>query len=188
MTIVQAEWSDILTVLHETDKIWSPGLTRDVYHDYIWRQINHTWARRNYRFFVLKHNSQVVASCKLYTVTLTSRGKIYSFGGIGAIYTQLQHRNRGYATALIEAVIELCENQRYQGMILFSDIGPAFYTKFGFMQFGDAEFNISAIERRTGDHHLEHADITFVRADQVSTIVGIYNKWQRTQPFAFQRS
>ena len=55
------------------------------------------------------------------------------------------------------------------------------------MQFGDADFSVAAIERSTGKH-LDQATITFVQAHHVSTIVGIYNKWQRSQPFAFQRS
>jgi hypothetical protein len=52
--------------------------------------------------------------------------------GIGAVFTPPDHRGRGYARALIEAVLE---HESRDGVVLaglFSEIGPAFYQRLGF--------------------------------------------------------
>jgi predicted acetyltransferase len=187
MTIVQAEWSDILTVLHESYQIWSPGLRKDEYQEYIWRQMNHPWARRNYKFFVLKQNSRVVCSCKLYTVNLTSKGKRYVFGGLGAIYTLNAFRNQGFATKLITEVIEYCYNHKYDGAMLFSDIDPEFYSHFGFTELGSADFGVHMPKDAVADEYLL-PQVTYVEADHVAQMISIYKKWQRSQSFGFERS
>ncbi|HEY9712794.1 MAG TPA: GNAT family N-acetyltransferase, partial [Chroococcales cyanobacterium] len=135
-----ADWSDILTVLRETYYIWSPGLSRELYQHYIWRQLSHPWARRNFRFMVLKYDHRVVASCKLYRLQMTSRGKIFDFTGVGSVYTQERFRNNGFATRLVNAVLDLSLSENRDGLILYSDIDPEFYEQFGFIEFGSAEF------------------------------------------------
>ncbi len=143
MNLEQAEWRDVLTILHETDRIWSSGLSAHDYHDYIWLQINHRWGKRNFRYFVLKDRGEVVASCKLYNLQMSSRGKIYSVGGIGAIYTREKFRGRHFASALIQDVIELCIFEKFDGLILFSEIGAQFYHPFGFVELGSANFSLA---------------------------------------------
>lgn len=187
MTIALAEWSDILTVLHESYQIWSPGLRKDEYHEYIWRQMNHPWARKNYRFFVLKHNSQVVCSCKLYTVSLTHKGQQHQFGGLGAIYTLRAFRGHGYASEIIKSVVEYCFDNEYDGTILFSDIDPEFYERLGFLEFGAADFS-AHLPRSTVTSDYTPAESTYVEASDVPAMVAIYAKWVRTQPFGFHRS
>ncbi len=176
-----------MTVLHESYQIWSPGLRKDQYQEYMWRQMNHTWARRNYKFFVLKHKSQVVCSCKLYTVNLASKGKQYIFGGIGAIYTMNLFRNQGFATKLIAEVIEYCYNNDYAGTILFSDIDPEFYNRLGFAELGAADFGVHMPK---GDMRSEYCapNVTYVERHHIPIMISIYNKWQRRQPYGFQRS
>jgi predicted acetyltransferase len=186
MTIALADWSDILTVLHESYQIWSPGLRKDQYQEYIWRQINHPWARRNYKFFVLKHNSRVVASCKLYTVNLAWRGKHYLFGGIGAIYTLKDCRGNGYGSEIVKNVVDYCFNNEYDGNILFSDIDPEFYERLGFTEFGSADFSAHLPKNEVVTDY-SSTPITYVEASDVPAMVALHSKWQRTQPFAFQR-
>lgn len=213
MTIALADWHDILTVLRESYQIWSPGLRKDEYHEYIWRQINHPWARRNYKFFVLKHNSQVVASCKLYTVNLSYRGRIYLFGGIGAIYSMKAVRGCGFGREIVKQIVDYCFNNDYDGAILFSDIDPEFYDRLGFTEFGSADFSLHLPRHVTAEFSSAHsagapasrgqvsaanpvddsageatACVTYVEATDVPTMISIYSKWQRSQPFAYQRS
>ncbi|RTL45079.1 MAG: GNAT family N-acetyltransferase [Candidatus Melainabacteria bacterium] len=257
MTIALADWHDILTVLRESYQIWSPGLRKDEYHEYIWRQINHPWARRNYKFFVLKHNSQVVASCKLYTVNLTYRGRSYLFGGIGAIYSMKAVRGCGYGREIVTEIVDYCFNNDYDGTILFSDIDPEFYDRLGFTEFGSADFSVHLPKQQvaaefsssdsaggpcsTGSNGsagsigsagsagsigssgssgsagsagsigsagmtgsavftagtdvtgiasaaTDTSDVNYVDDTDVPTMIAIYSKWQRSQPFAYQRS
>ncbi|MBS1954017.1 MAG: GNAT family N-acetyltransferase [Cyanobacteria bacterium SZAS-4] len=187
MTIALAEWSDILTVLHETYDLWSPGLRKDEYQEYIWRQMNEPWARRNYKFFVLKKDAKVVCSCKLYTVSLSRKGKRYQIGGLGAIYTMKKARGNGYASEIIREVVEYCFNNSYDGTILFSDIDPLFYERLGFIEFGSADFGAHLPKNQLISEYEPHA-VTYVEASDVPEMISIYAKWLRTQPFGFHRS
>jgi GNAT superfamily N-acetyltransferase len=140
MTIAIADWHDILKVLHETYRIWSPGLSRSAYHQYIWGQISHPWSRRSFRYVVLKERDQVACSCKLYDLPMAARGQEYRVLGIGAVYTLEKYRSRGLAHQLIDDVIDLAEKESYDGVILYSEIGPEFYEEFGFVEVGATDF------------------------------------------------
>lgn len=54
------------------------------------------------------------------------------YGGIGSIATHPNHRKNGYAGTLIQNCIESHNKEKYLGLLLFSDIGAAYYEKFGF--------------------------------------------------------
>jgi len=185
MTITQAGWTDILTVLRQTHAIWSAGLSKSDYHEYIWRQLNHPWGLRNHKIFVMKVNGQVVSSCKLYTVELTSRGRQFKLAGLGAIYTFAAHRHRGHACKMIEAMIEQCENNQYDGMILYSDIDPLFYENLGFIPFGAADFTFHLPWHLAAE--IEEEPVNYFERHDIAAMAAIYGKWQRRQPFAFAR-
>src|SRR5579872_5312542 len=119
MSLAQAEWQDILRVLHETYRIWSPGLTRSDYQQYTWNQISHPWARRHFRFMVQKHAGNVVTSCKLYDLVMQARGREYRVLGIGAIYTQEKYRQTGRAHELLQNLRDLASNEGYDGLLLY---------------------------------------------------------------------
>jgi predicted acetyltransferase len=142
MTIEPADWHDVLQVLHETYRIWSPGLTKAAYHQYIWGQMTHSWSKNHYRYLVYKRNGSIAASCKTYELVMTARGREYRVLGIGSVYSRLQFRGTGAATAMLEELIESCTNQQYDGMLLYSEIGPEFYERLGFEELGAADFSI----------------------------------------------
>lgn len=53
--------------------------------------------------------------------------------GIGTVMTPARYRGQGYATKLIEQVIEQCDSIRPPpNILLFSEISPAFYERLGF--------------------------------------------------------
>lgn len=54
--------------------------------------------------------------------------------GIGPIATPLAFRKQGHASELIEKSLELFEREGIKRIFLFSEIGAAFYEKFGFLQ------------------------------------------------------
>jgi predicted acetyltransferase len=85
---------------------------------------------------------KIVSSLKLSTIALQVRGTTYKVGGIGAVYTQLACRNMGHASALMEASIELAKSEKFQGLLLFSDIDCGFYSRFGFEEIGSADLLI----------------------------------------------
>ena len=143
MNLEFADWQALLPVFRETYKIWSPGLSRSDYLEYQSKQSSHPWARRNLRHVTLTRGGKVVSSLKLSNLNLQVRGKEFKVGGIGAVYTQLDCRNRGYASKLVEETIELAKQEHFDGLILFSDIDCSFYSRYGFNEIGAADLLIT---------------------------------------------
>ncbi len=199
MPIEVAEWREILRVLRETCKIWSPGLDRSHYNLYISRQLGHPWARKNYRFFVYKVKGAIVASCKLYTMELRARSRGYKFAGVAAVYTMEAHRGLGYASRLIEEVIELAGREGFAGLYLFSDIGAEFYERLGFSLAGNREFRIELPDEGAGDRLLGEAgggeatapleQLTFPAEPAcIPFLDRHYQRWLARQPLGVGRS
>lgn len=199
MNIQEAEWTDILPVLHQTFKIWSAGLKPDDYYSYTSFQINHPWSRKNYRYMVYRHGCTVVSSCKLYSLELTSHGKIYSFAGLGAVFTGKTYRGLGYGRAMLSQIIELCRRRDVKGLLLFSDIGPDFYNKLGFNEVSAREFAIYLPEPNSQKSEitaLKQAlsspchDIRLVGLENkhIAWLNQLYTRWLRRQPYGVLRS
>jgi GNAT superfamily N-acetyltransferase len=198
MSLEPGEWRDILKVLHHTYEIWSPGLDRQSYYHYIRRQMNHPWSRRNYTFLIYRDGSGPVASCKLYRLQFSSRGKLYRFAGVGAVFTQPDCRGMGYAQKMINELIDRSRSDGADGMLLFTDIGPQFYERFGFRPLGCNEFfvhlpgvdslksepgafpevdSLQALEPRVCPVELAH----------VALLDRHYRRWLRGRPFGVAR-
>lgn len=52
--------------------------------------------------------------------------------GIGSIATHPDYRRHGHASYLIQNCINSCLKENSLGLLMFSDVEPAFYEKFGF--------------------------------------------------------
>lgn len=143
MSLETADWQDLLAVFRETYKIWSPGLSRRDYLEYQIAQSNHPWARRNIRHLTWNQEGAIVSSLKLSSINMQVRGQSFLIGGIGAVYTQLKFRNKGYASDLMEACIDLAKSESFHGLLLFSDIDCSFYERYGFEELGAADLLIN---------------------------------------------
>lgn len=189
MSIELGDWHSILTVLHETYSIWSAGLTKANYLEYTWLQMNHRWSRKNYRFLIYRRRGKVAASCKLYSSAMDARGKTYRVGVIGAVYTQQSFRNEGCASALMEDVINLAAAENYDGLLLYTEIGPAFYERFGFRETGGSDFNLvltqSGSDKRSKTLSVSPRPIERTDAPE---IIRHYKRWLRTQPYGVHRT
>ncbi|WGL60665.1 GNAT family N-acetyltransferase [Pigmentibacter sp. JX0631] len=83
------------------------------------------------RYVLVNHNKQLVASLMCYEYQLNSNEKII---GIGTVCTKITERKKGYAGLLLNGVTETYIAQKiYSSYVLFSDINPAYYEKFGFI-------------------------------------------------------
>jgi GNAT superfamily N-acetyltransferase len=209
MSLQQAEWQDILKVLHETVHIWSSGLTSLDYRRFLTLQMQTPWFRRNCKFMIYKNGGVLRSSCKLYTYEFLAHGRTYRLAGLGAIYTQLDSRGVGFASELINEVLDFCEEQNFDGVVLYSEIGTDFYADFGFEEFGSVDFHIASslsvpasglalvgtagsvskegLDSRIGEiakslnaSPLTLGDIQFLQTH--------YSRWLRSQPFGVQRS
>lgn len=185
MSIGSADWHDILPVLHETYRIWNAGLSRSDYQRHLARQMAHPWARRHLRFVVRKVDGVAVASCKLYDIDVISRGRNYRVLGIGAVYTMERFRGKGYAADLIEQVTTSAEEDGYDGILLFSEIGTDYYAQFGFEEFGAAEFCIYINDPQPRD---AGENTRFPAPSDVDWMCTHYMRWLRSQPFGVART
>lgn len=199
MNLEVADWPDVIKVLHETYFIWSPGLNKTEYLHYIWRQLQHPWARKHYRFLVCKANESIIASCKLYSIDMLARGHNHRFAGVGAVYTQQACRGLGYGKRLMQAVIALAKAEGYSGLYLFSDIGPDFYGKLGFLELGKQEFWISLPDLESNPHLIEsfggreflagaERDVSRLSQADSERINRHYRRWLARQPYGVDRS
>jgi len=199
MELVSADWREILEVLNETFEIWSPGLDRQSYYHYVWRQMTHPWSRKNFRFLVYRDGTTVVASCKQYEIELSARGVPHRFAGIGAVFTRHAFRGQGHARRMLVEIIERCRRDGYAGLLLFSDIGAAYYEELGFVDLGCNEFFMYLPDSGGADAGAETAPevtalleleprVTAVELEHIPVLSRHYNRWLRRQPFGFERS
>lgn len=138
-----ADWCDVQRVLKETYEIWSPGLSRDHYREFVGMQMAHAWCKQNYFYLILrdKQNSKTpAASMKYYNLTFQSQGKQYKFAGFGAIYTRKDLRGEGYATDMIKQALDRAWYDGCHGAMLFSDIGVDYYARIGFFDLNNERF------------------------------------------------
>lgn len=194
--LIPGEWSDIQSVLRDSHAIWSSGLDKSTYYEYIWWQMNHRWSRRHYQYFVAKTGDDVVASIKLYTLRAFSRHQEFKIGGIGAVYTPRIHRGHDYARQLLEAIHDYCEDEDYDAMLLHSDIGLDFYAELGYEPLGACEFYIwlpaADSEYKTplpdlGEDESARYSLGSVELSMVPYMVRHYRRWRERQPFAMDR-
>src|SRR5579883_56154 len=193
-----AEWREIQNILKETFDIWSPGLTRDKYLEFIWQQMQHPWTRGNYRYLMIRANQRAstpLASMKFYRINMSARGRTYPFAGFGAIYTRQDVRKEGLGTELINLCIKKAREEGCFGVLLFSDIDPKFYSRFGFQDMSNQKFFLAlADDAKEADDPEESGDPTTTRSfldttpDTIDFLTRHYQRWLRGRPFGVERS
>jgi GNAT superfamily N-acetyltransferase len=127
-----AEGAVLRTILAGTHTIWSEGLTPEAYARYWTAQLATPWGRRGLRRYALVDGDSVCASAKLYTFDAMLDGKPIRIAGLGAVFTQPDHRGRGVARELIEGLLEQATADGADLALLFSEIGAEYYARLGF--------------------------------------------------------
>ena len=154
-----AEGPILGTILNATHKIWNEGLTPTAYERYYTAQLATPWGRRALRRFALVDGADVLASAKLYTFDAVLAGDPIRVAGLGAVFTQPEHRGRGAARDLIERLMENAAGDGFDLALLFSEIGADYYARLGFDVIPTATRTLRVIE---SERH--GAPATLVRA------------------------
>jgi GNAT superfamily N-acetyltransferase len=194
-----AQWSDIVTILKENYSIWSGGLSRDKYYEWIWSQLQQPWARRNYRFLLARHNEDIVSCCKLYIMEFVSRGRKYRIGGIGAVYTPERYRGHGYASQMLETVESRCRKDGFDALLLYSEIDVSFYERLGYETLSGYDFHLwiqdPVVERwimsdtRFAEDMHEHApDVALAEIQDAPDMVRHYARFLARREFGAVRT
>ncbi len=127
-----AEGAVLRTILAGTHTIWSEGLTPEAYARYWAAQLATPWGRRGLRRYALVDGDTIYASAKLYTFGAILDGKPLRIAGLGAVFTQPDHRGRGVARELVERLLEQEAADGADLALLFSEIGAEYYARLGF--------------------------------------------------------
>jgi len=108
------------------------------------------WGRTHLQRFALVDDAgRLLATAKRYRFRARLDGRAGWMAGIGAVFTPHLQRGKGYASQLIERLVEM---ERSDGVLfasLFSEIGPDFYERLGFIAVPLDEVTVR-VERRQG--------------------------------------
>jgi GNAT superfamily N-acetyltransferase len=134
MRLVPADGPLLEQILDATFPLWNDGLSRAAYSRWNAAQLKTRWGRAHLqRFALVDDRGQWLASAKRYRFNAHLDGRDGSVAGIAAVFTPPELRGRGYARELID---RLATRERQAGAMaaaLFSEIGPAFYERIGFV-------------------------------------------------------
>ncbi len=195
MSLALASQLQLKTILNESYEIWHSGLSIRQYFSLNQRLLNLNWAKTNYQFLVLLHKNQVLGGLKFYQLHLRYNNRVYKLAGLGAIYILKKYRNLGYSSELINQVVQLCLNQNYDGIILFSDLKPEFYNKFGFEVLAYQDFNF-IIKLDNNDGAINSSNqlnknsyiCTDLEQKSIAWLSPIYNECNKHNPLGILRN
>lgn len=124
----------IESIYRESHAVWGAGLELQDYID-LWTEVSDfPWVLSHAGFHVwLDDENRVLSSMKVYRPLIRIGETVARAAVLGAIYTPMTRRRRGYAGAMLGAVIRRCREEGHRACLLFSDIGTAYYARFGFV-------------------------------------------------------
>jgi GNAT superfamily N-acetyltransferase len=131
-------------VLPLTAAIWAGPRTFDQYAEQTLEVARSLFGRRHYRTIGLYDGSTCVASFKRYDRTLRHGPRSLPAMGIGAVFTPLEYRGRGYASVMLAMALDTARRQGCRLAYLFSDIRPQFYAALGFHELPSRRFSLRA--------------------------------------------
>jgi predicted N-acetyltransferase YhbS len=120
-----------------THGLWADGLDRSAYRDAIATQMSGDWSRSGgYRFLVLVDETEPgpLGCLKLYRFRARLSGEEIAVGGIGAVFTPLERRGRGIASAMLSRAHAIMKERGDAVSLLFSEIGAAYYARAGYRE------------------------------------------------------
>jgi GNAT superfamily N-acetyltransferase len=127
MRLVPADGPLLEQILDATYAVWHEGLTRDAYAKWNVAQGRTRWgAERLQRVALIDDDGRLLASAKRYLLDARLDGRDIRVLGIGAVFTQPEDRGRGYATRMLELLMDEARASGAAAAMLFSEIGTAF--------------------------------------------------------------
>jgi GNAT superfamily N-acetyltransferase len=150
MKLVVAEGPLLDHIVSLTFDIWNEGLNERGYSQWNAAQMRTPWGREHlHRVALVDDAGQLLATAKRYRLRIRLDGRDGWMVGIGAVFTPPALRGKGYASQLVEQLLEMA---RKEGAILaglFSEIGASYYERFGFVTIPIDEVTVN-VERRGG--------------------------------------
>jgi GNAT superfamily N-acetyltransferase len=167
MKLVTADGARLEQILENTFTIWNEGLTRDAYSRWNAAQQRTPWGRTHLqRLALVDEAGNLLATAKRYRFDARLDGRALRMCGIGAVFTPVERRGRGYATALLQQLLDRERRDGIEVAALFSEIGPELYQRLGFERIALDEVTVG-VARKDG------APATLVRAGEERDLAAI---------------
>jgi GNAT superfamily N-acetyltransferase len=133
MRLVPAQGQLLDQILDETYPIWHEGLTVPAYRQWNLAQARTPWGSRNLeRVALVDDGGALLSSAKRYRLAARLDQRDLKVLGIGAVFTPPARRQQGYASALLQQLIEDARSDGADAALLYSEIGTTFYERLGF--------------------------------------------------------
>lgn len=131
--LINVDGPPVESILDSTYAIWNEGLTRSAYGRWYAAQRALPWGRERLRRVALVDaDGRILSSAKCYRFDAVLDAAPVMVSGIGAVFTPPELRGRGHASALIEGLLDVERQAGSHLAALFSEIGGAYYQRFGF--------------------------------------------------------
>lgn len=173
----------VADVLPRSAALWAGSRTYDEYVAEFRAVTSSAWGRRRFRTLGLRVDGALVASCKRYERTLRCGERTYRAAGIGAVFTPEHERGRGYATALIGALLDAERAAGSDLAYLFSDIHPAFYERLGFVALPSRTITLRADLLSAA-----RVEVVTLGERDAGAIRRVFEEIDGRRPFALQRT
>jgi GNAT superfamily N-acetyltransferase len=149
MEIVLAQGALLDRILDHTFELWHEGLSRPAYGRWNEGQLRTAWgAGHLHRFALIDDAGHLLATAKRYRHSVRIDGRSGWMCGIGAVFTPPEQRGSGYASRLVEHLLEQARAEGALAAALFSEVGAAFYERLGFRS---VPFNDVTVRVTQGD-------------------------------------
>jgi len=180
--VVRAEGAILDEILSATYDLWHEGLSRRAYERYFAAQLATAWGRAHLERLALVEGDALLASAKLYHFDASLDARPVRVVGVGAVFTQPAYRGRGAARELIERLLERSAGGGADLALLFSEIGPEYYTRLGFTPLAAEDLQVQvAVPKRRG------APMTMVRGGDDRDLEDLAAMGRtRAEPFRFR--
>jgi GNAT superfamily N-acetyltransferase len=170
-------------VLPASATLWAEGRTPEEYAGDFRRVATSAYGRRRFRTLGITIDGVLVASCKRYERELRCGERSYRAVGIGAVFTPPELRGRGYASAMLGALLDAESAAGTDFAFLFSDIHPAFYERLGFLALPSRTFTL-----RADTLPARRLDIATVEDRDWSAVRRCFELLDRRRTFGFTRT
>jgi GNAT superfamily N-acetyltransferase len=148
MKLVRAEGPLLQQILARTHPIWADGLTPHAYARYNDAQMRTAWGTERLRRYALVDGGRLLTTAKRYDLTVRLDGREIEAVGIGAVFTPQEERGNGYASLIIERLIDAAREDGAELALLFSEIGTSYYRRLGFTTVPQKELTLSVADKR----------------------------------------
>lgn len=135
--------SHIIETQKTTHDIWGDGLSLEHRLKALHRQLD--FSERNILSMcgLLDENKNLVCSLKRYSLRLKLQNQAVSCLGLGALFTPIKQRGKGYARRLMTQVLDEARDSGTKCALGFSDIDTTFYQSLGFLKLSAENIVIS---------------------------------------------